>query len=210
MIREETVDLIRSDMQGRLGEKRFRHTLGVEKEMRALARIYMPSEEPLAAVAGLLHDITKELSLEGQLALVRKYEIAVSKEEMASAALLHAKTGAYFAQESYPSVVSESVFSAILKHTTAEEEMSLLDKLLYLADFIEEGRSYPSCVSVRRAFYEGIDRADDKLDFLNEMMIKAYDASLAALSREGLYISPATLLAKESAQKERIAARGKK
>jgi len=210
MISEKSLDRIRSDMQKRLGEKRFCHTLGVEKEMRNLARIYMPAEETVAAAAGLLHDITKELSLKEQLALAEKYGIDIPEEEKASAALLHAKTGAFYAKEAYPSVVNKSVFSAILKHTTANGEMTLLDKLLYLADFIEEGRSYPSCIRVRQAFYEGINSATDKLAFLNAIMIEAYDASLEALRRENLYISPSTLMAKEVAEKERIASQGKK
>ena len=203
MITESHVDKIRIDMQKHLSEKRYRHTIGVEKEMRALAKIYMPESEAVAACAGLLHDITKEFPYAEHMKIFQKYFVELSGEEKASAALLHAKSGAIFARECYPSLVDEGIFSAIRKHTTADEDMSLLDKLLYLADFIEEGRPYSGCLSVRRAFYDGIkERVSDKHVFLNEILIKAYDASLEALEREGHYVSPATLLAKKRALEE--------
>ena len=203
MITESQIDSIRADMQKQLSEKRYRHTLGVEKEMRALAKIYMPECEAIAACAGLLHDITKEFSYDEHMKLFQKYWVELTDAEKNSAALLHAKSGAIFARECYPSLVDENIFSAIWKHTTADGDMSLLDKLLYLADFIEEGRPYSGCLSVRCAFYEGIKkRENDKLVFLNEILIKAYDASLEALKREGHYVSPETLLAKKSTEEE--------
>lgn len=211
MITEKLLDALRNEIKGHMGEKRFRHTLGVEKEMRALAKIYMPHKEADASCAGLLHDITKELSYEEHLSLLKKYGVEISSCEKEPAALLHAKTGAFYAKELYPALVSEEIFSAIWKHTVASAQMSVLDKLLYLADFIEEGRSYASCIALRNEFYAGIQNGEeDKFLFLNEMMIKAYDASLSALSREGLYISPETVMAKEAAIKERFALQGKK
>ena len=211
MITEPMLDALRAEMKMRLKEKRFRHTLGVEKEMRALAKIYMPSRIIEAACVGLLHDVTKELSYKEQIELCEKYGIEVPDDEKNSAALLHAKTGAFYAREHYPDYVTEEMISAIFKHTTADAEMSLLDKLLYLADFIEEGRTYESCIALRTAFYDGIShRMDDKELFLNEILIQSYDYSLAALAREGLYISPATVKAREAALKERFALQGKK
>lgn len=211
MITEQMLDVLRFDMKAHLGKKRFLHTVGVEKEMRALAEIYMPSKIHDAACAGLLHDITKEFSYEQQIALAEKYKIEISFPSKDSAALFHSKTGAFFAKERYPFLVSDEIFSAIWKHTTASAKMSLMDKLLYLADFIEEGRTYKSCVSLRYEFYSGLENViDDKLCFLNEIMIKAYDYSLEALKRDGLYISPSTLEAKEEAIKERFAYQGKK
>ncbi len=211
MIKENMLNTLREEVRARMGEKRFRHTLGVEKEMRSLAKIYMPLKETEAACAGLLHDVTKELSLDEHISLLQRYSVTVLDAEINSASLLHAKTGAFYAKENYPTLVSDEMFSAIWKHTTAAEEMSLFDKLLYLADFIEEGRTYFSCTSLRKEFYSEIqNRLDDKLVFLNEMMIKAYDASLSALRREGLYISANTVLAREAAIKERFALEGKK
>lgn len=211
MITEQMLKTLRGDMEARLGAHRLRHTLGVEKEMRDLAEIYLPNRINEAASAGLLHDVTKELSREEQLALCQKYGIEVSEEEKHSFALLHAKTGAFYAREHYPEYVSDAVFSAIYKHTVADKEMSLFDSLLYLADFIEEGRSYAACRALRAAFYQGIgNHKGNELAFLNEIMIKAYDASLEALLREGRYISPKTVLAKESALQARFALQGKK
>lgn len=210
MITEEMLDALRMDMRSRLSDSRYQHTLGVEKEMRALAKIYMPCDEKRAAAAGLLHDVTKELSLSEQKALCEKHGLSVSSREESSVALLHAKTGAFYAREIYSELVDDAVFSAIYKHTVAGEDMSLMDKLLYLADFIEEGRCYPLCRATREAFYGGIDSARDKLAFLNEIMILAYDASISALAREGRYIAEETLLAKKRAIEARFTYQGKK
>ena len=209
MITESMLDSLREDMRVRLSASRYKHTLGVEKEMRVLAGIYMPTFVLKAAAAGLLHDVTKELSLSEHTALCERYGIAVLEKEGSSAALLHAKTGAFYARERYPLYVDDDVFSAIYKHTVASEDMSLLDNLLYLADFIDEGRRYDACRAVRGAFYNGISSCNDKLAFLNEIMILAYDASLDALKRGGCYISEETLLARKKAVQARFATDGK-
>ncbi|MBP3436582.1 MAG: bis(5'-nucleosyl)-tetraphosphatase (symmetrical) YqeK [Clostridia bacterium] len=198
MITEAMLDSLRIDIQKNMGKHRFAHTLGVEREMRRLAEIYMPQKVEKAAAAGLLHDVTKHFSAQEQIAYCRQNGIIISPEEEAAAQILHAKTAAHYIQKRYPSFCDEELVSAVAKHTTGNREMSLLDTMLYIADFMEEGRTYSSCRELRHMFWSGLPQAADKQLFLKQMLLQAYQFSLEALSRCQAVISPETVLARDA------------
>ncbi len=190
MNRSKMNDALRLELEARLSAHRFSHTLGVEKEMRALASIYLPDRVEEAASAGLLHDITKEFTREEHLSYADKNGIYIEAEERENPALLHSRTGAYYAEEHYPLLITEDVFSAILRHTTADANMSVMDTLLYLADFMEEGRGYESCQRLRSFFYTKL--SEHKLSpelLLLDTLIFALDLSFAVFERENRNIS---------------------
>ena len=110
-----------------------------------------------AAEAGILHDITKKLSLDEQLILCGKYGIINDNAEKNNVKLLHAKTGAAEARDLFG--VSDAVYGAIRWHTTGKPDMTLLEKIIYLADYIEPNRDFPGLAELRRAAYEDIDAA---------------------------------------------------
>ncbi len=195
---EEMLASLRKDVQGKMSEKRYLHTLGVEAEMRKMAEIYMPSEISVAAAAGLLHDITKAWSSKEQMQYCAENGIPLSEEEKQAPQLLHAKTAAHYIESNMPQFADEALLSAIRKHTTGSPEMSTLDKMLYIADFIEAGREYDSCRKLRQEFWGKIEDAANKERFLNEMLLAAYTLSLEALARMEAVIAPETLLAKEA------------
>ena len=204
-------DALRLELKARLSAHRFSHTLGVEKEMRALASIYLPDRVEEAASAGLLHDITKEFTREEHLSYARKNGICIEADEQENAALLHSRTGAYYAKEHYPLLITDDIFSAILKHTTADADMSVMDILLYLADFMEEGRGYESCQRLRSFFYTKLSErklAPELLLF--DTLIFALDLSLAVLERERCKISDRSRRAREWADAQREEYTGKK
>ena len=201
MINEEMLSSLKETVRTKMSEKRFLHTLGVEAEMQKMAEIYMPGKVALARAAGLLHDVTKAWSEEQQLAYCAENGIRLSPEEKAAPQILHAKTAAHYVERHMPQFAEKSLLSAILKHTTGSAEMTTLDKMLYIADFIEEGRRYDSCRMLRAEFWGGIAAAPDKARFLNEMLLKAYTLSLEALARINATISPETLLAKAAIEK---------
>ena len=139
-----------------LDERRIAHVAGCESEAIELARLW--GEDPeLAAEAGILHDITKRLSYEEQLNLCAKYDMICDHAELAAPKLLHAKTGAALARDLFG--VSDAVFSAIRWHTTGKPDMSLLEKIIYLADYIEPTRDFPGVEKLRELAYEDLDRA---------------------------------------------------
>ena len=139
-----------------LDERRIAHVAGCESEAIELARLW--GEDPeLAAEAGILHDITKRLSYEEQLNLCAKYDMICDHAELAAPKLLHAKTGAALARDLFG--VSDAVFSAIRWHTTGKPDMNLLEKIIYLADYIEPTRDFPGVEKLREFAYEDLDRA---------------------------------------------------
>ena len=139
-----------------LKSSRIAHVAGVENEAVMLARHWGEDME-LAAEAGILHDITKALSFEEQLIMCEKYGIILDNTEAESPALLHAKTGAALARELFG--ISKPVYDAIYWHTTGRPDMSLLEKIVYLADVIEPGRDFPGVERLRELSYTDIDKA---------------------------------------------------
>ena len=109
-----------------------------------------------AEVAGLLHDCTKKLSMPEQLALCEKYGIALDELEKKALKLLHAKTGAALARDVFG--VDDEIYNAILWHTTGKPDMTVLEKVIYLADFIEPTRDFPGVDALRRTVWEDLDR----------------------------------------------------
>ena len=139
-----------------LKPKRIAHVAGCESEAVKLAMRW--GEDPeTAAEAGILHDITKKLNFEEQLILCGKYGIINDNLELASPKLLHAKTGAALARDLFG--VSEAVYEAIRWHTTGKPDMTLLEKIIYLADYIEPTRDFPGVEKLREQCYEDIDAA---------------------------------------------------
>ena len=153
-----TVEELRPIAMSYLKPKRMPHVLGTAEEAARLARRY-GADEQQARVAGLLHDCTKKLDMAEQLALCGQYGIVLDPLEQKALKLLHAKTGAAIARHVYG--VDDAVYQAILYHTTGRAGMSLLEKILYLADYIEPSREFandPDVVRLRETVYEDLDR----------------------------------------------------
>lgn len=129
---------IRKTMEKTLDSNRYEHTLGVEYTAAALAMRYGAPIKS-AQLAGLLHDCAKCLSDEKRLAICEKHNISVSEYERRNPSLLHAKVGSFLAMEEYE-VTDVDVIHAILNHTTGRPGMSLLEKIIFIADYIEPGR----------------------------------------------------------------------
>ena len=153
-----TVEALRPIAMSYLKPKRMPHVLGTAAEAAKLARRF-GADETKARVAGLLHDCTKKLDMAEQLALCEQYGIRLDPLEQKALKLLHAKTGAAIARHVYG--VDNEVYEAILYHTTGRAGMSLMEKILYLADYIEPSREFandPDVVRLREAVYDDLDR----------------------------------------------------
>ncbi len=138
-----------------LKAKRVAHVLGTEETAVKLAEKYGADTEK-ARVAALLHDCTKRLSMEEQLVLCEKYGVVLDELEQKALKLLHAKTGAEIARDVFG--VDDEIYNAILWHTTGRADMTLLEKVIYLADYIEPNRDFPGLAQLRAAVWEDIDK----------------------------------------------------
>lgn len=163
-----------------LEPKRIAHVVGCESEAVMLAKTW--GEDPdTAATAGILHDITKRFRGEEQLNLCRKYGIVYDEAEEKNPIILHARTGAAMAGELFH--VSEEIRDAIRWHTTGKPDMTTLEKILYLADFIEPTRDFPGLDELRTLCYKDLDAA----------MALALSLSLGDIRRRGLDVYKDTL-----------------
>lgn len=150
-------DWLRTRAHSYLKPKRIAHVIGVEQEAVKLARRWGVSEEA-AAEAAICHDITKKLDREEQLRLCGKYDILTDAYERESEKLMHAKTGAAFAGELFG--LSDEVKAAIRWHTTGRPGMTELERIVYLADYIEPNRAgFAGLEELRKACYEDLDAA---------------------------------------------------
>ena len=158
---------------------RIPHVRGCEETAIRLAMRW--GEDPEAAAeAGILHDITKRLSDDEQLRMAQKYGIVLNDADIAAPKTLHALTGAWYSRERFG--VPDNIFSAIEWHTTGRAGMTTLEKIVYLADFIEPTRDFPGVELVRTSAFEDLDRA----------MIEALQMSMDAVTRRGAVPHPRT------------------
>lgn len=161
---------IRKAMEKCQDAKRYEHTLGVAYTAAALAMRYDANVKD-AQIAGLLHDCAKCLSDEKRLSICEKHNISITEIEKRNPFLLHAKVGSFLAMEEYK-VTDSDIIHAILNHTTGRPGMSLLEKIIFVADYIEPGRkSAPNLKEIRKLAFEDLDAAllkilGDTLEYL--------------------------------------------
>ena len=147
---------IRKAMEKVQDSKRYEHTLGVAYTATALAMRYGASLKD-AELAGLLHDCAKCLTDEKRLAICEKHNISMNEIERRNPFLLHAKVGSYLAMDEF-NVTNSDVINAILNHTTGRPGMSLLEKIIFVADYIEPNRKQaPNLSEVRKMAFIDLD-----------------------------------------------------
>jgi len=190
---------LRETVIRQMSPKRFTHTAAVEDMVARLAALYCPEETTALRAAALLHDITKEYKTEEQIKLLEEAGEPVPPEAELVYKTLHARTAASLIPVRYPAFACETVVSAVRWHTTGRAGMTLTEKLLYLADYIDESRIFPDCVRLRSFFWsanpESMNR-DNRLSHLRRTLIMSYDMTMRALINEGAIISPDTALAR--------------
>ena len=177
MEREE----IQKRLKKELDKNRYEHTLGVEFTCQALAMRYGYDLDK-ADLAGLLHDSAKRFEDPVMLQKCLDRNIPVTAEEERDPSLLHAKLGAWMAEHKYE-VDDPEILSAITCHTTGKPGMSLLDKILYVADYIEARRDKAEdLLVIRRLAFEDLDEA----------LYQILEGTLNYLGSKGAFVDPMT------------------
>lgn len=169
----EDIDIykIQLKLQKNLPEKRFIHSMSVMNTAMKLAQHYNYDVEK-AAIAGLLHDCAKGISNKRKLELAKQYSFELSEAEIENPDLLHAKLGAIVAKEEY-GIYDAEILNSIECHTTGKPDMTLLDKIIYIADYIEPKRMpLPRIEHLRALALTSLDDAlleivNDTIEHLN-------------------------------------------
>ncbi len=199
VITEEMLTKLRGELEGVMSPKRYRHTVEVERMAERLGALYAPDQIPLLRAAALLHDITKEFSLQTQLQILKKFDIITYYSDEISPKTLHARTAACQIPEQYPAFASPVVIDAVRWHTTGRAGMTVCEKIIYLADYIDMSRTFPDCVELREMFWcadpESMNPAEREAH-LRRVLISSFDRTVRALLEEGGLISIETMQAR--------------
>ena len=196
---EEMLANLREDVKNEMGEKRYFHTLEVEKMAIRLGEIYAPEEIPMLRAAALLHDVTKERTAEEHIAICEESGLAVSEGERRSPKMFHAKTAALVIPKKYPEFATDGIISAVRYHTTGRADMTLAEKIIYLADYIDMSRKFEDCVYLRNYFFDfdfENTSMDEKIIHLNDTLVESYNLTIKGLLEDGKHIDRLTFEAR--------------
>ncbi len=196
---EEQISALREKISATMSPKRFYHTAQVEIMAERIGRIYAPDKTDVLRVAALLHDITKEFSTEKQIEICRQFGIIITKQDILTPKTFHAKTAALLIPALYPEFDDGEVISAVRWHTTGRENMSLLEKIVYLADYIDDSRKFEDCVKLRGIFWDAQPEkmsAAEREAHLTRTLVASFDMTLSSLISEGAPVSDDTFRAR--------------
>ncbi len=175
------IQKMQKKLKSHLDKERYEHTLGVMYTAAAMAMCHGEDMEK-ALTAGLLHDCAKCIPGDKKLRLCGRYHLSISEAEASNPSLLHAKLGAYLAAKKYH-VRDRDILNAIASHTTGRPDMSTLEKIIYIADYMEPGRDeLPNMAEVRRLAFHDLDGC----------LYRILKDSLAYLKTRDMTIDPMT------------------
>ncbi len=205
-ITEAMLDELRETVMQKMSVKRFRHTAAVEQMVSRLCALYCPQETLKLRAAAILHDVTKELTVQEQCALCKEYGLPVTEQDLLAPKTFHARTAAAMISKVFPEFAHETVISAVRWHTTGHADMTLTEKLLYLADYIDQSRTFHNCVLLRRYFWGANPEAmtaTEREKLLRDTLILSYDMTVKDLLEEGTPIAEDTVMARNALLLER-------
>ncbi len=198
---EQKLCELRNTVKARLGEKRYLHTLSVERTACELASHLLPDMAYDICVAALLHDVTKEMSIDAHIAILDSAGIALTDEDMTTPGILHSFSADIYCQRNFSEYVNNNILSAIKKHTVGADSMSVFDKIVFISDFIEETRKYEACINLRKLLFSEISVAesyDDKKRSVTKACLLAIEATEKSLKAKDTPVNSRMLLTKAS------------
>lgn len=164
----------------RMKSARYKHSKNVAKEAVRLAKKY-GADVQKAEIAGILHDITKESEKEEQFEIIEKAGIELTELEKSTPKLWHAISGSAYIKVIL-GIEDEDILNAVRYHTTGRAGMSLLEKVIFIADFTSEERDYDGVEKMRKAADKGLEEA----------MIEGMSFTISDLAERKLPIAPDT------------------
>lgn len=197
IIDQPFLEQIEASLIKQIKKSRYRHTQGVLAAALHLAERYGADQQKTAAAA-LLHDYAKDFSRDKLFQLVSHYHLEVDPIMAQAYQILHGKVAAAIACHEF-GIDDPEILQAIENHTTGRKNMGMIEKIIYLADFIEPGRNYPGVDHLRELAEENLDRA----------VFKALNNTMIYVLRTGKLLHPNTLEARNQMLLEIQAPSGK-
>ena len=182
-----------SQVRSRLSAKRFEHTLGVCKMAELLSDFCLPDDREEIFIAALLHDIAKELSESELRDIIAKAGIVLTDAD--TAPVLHSYAAPHIVRKDFSQFATSEILSAVEKHTVGDSEMSVFDEIIFLADYIEDGRTYKDCVDTREFILSSLSKNSvvESVNALHKACIMSMERTCDSLSKRGAIVNPRTL-----------------
>ena len=195
---QEKNKILSSAVKERLSPKRYTHTAAVADAAKRLSSYCLPDSENEIEAAALLHDIAKELSVEEQLDIIRKEGMQLLPAD--TPPVFHSYAAPYIVARDFPELATPRILSAIAKHTVGDSCMSVFDEIIFLADYIENGRTYKDCVQTREFMLSSMVDGDisANVNALHKACIMSIDRTCKSLIEKGKTVNPKCLDARKA------------
>ncbi|WP_027632450.1 bis(5'-nucleosyl)-tetraphosphatase (symmetrical) YqeK [Clostridium hydrogeniformans] len=179
-----TEEQIKGYLRENLKESRYIHVIGVMETAEKLATIY-GEDKVKSRYAALIHDLAKHESGETLISICKNHGYTLNSVEINSPHLLHGLVGAIIAKEKM-GIEDDDILNAAIFHTTGKENMTLLEKIIYIADYIEPSRDFPGVEELREITFKNLDKG----------LLKAFDNTIKFIIDKGLLIHQRTIEAR--------------
>ena len=189
----DVASIYHGDQKRQSGEPYITHPLEVAI---ILSILYADTD---TIVAALLHDITKNYTVQKQLKCCEEFGIIIGEYDVDMPKVFHAKTAAAVAERDFADFVDDDIINAIRWHTTGHAKMSLFECIIYLADYIEPTRDFPDCIELREFFYQKVKictTESERLMLLCDTMVLSIDMTIKNLIAESSLIDRDTVEAR--------------
>lgn len=174
---EKIISDLETKIENKLSQHRYVHTLGVKRAAIKIAEYCYSGDISEIAVAALLHDISKEYSVAEQFQMMRESEKDFSDTDFMSEPVLHSFTAPVVISKDYSDFATANILSSTFNHTTGSPDMSIFDEIIFVADYVEDGRKYDSCIAVRDDLFDSFSSSFDR----EECVMHLHNATIAIL-----------------------------
>jgi len=203
---EDRLSELREKVKARMSEKRFLHTLGVERCAKRIGELVLPEDVSKLRVAALLHDISKEIPMDTQLRILENHSFSLTEEDKSTLGVIHSYTAPYVIMDDFAEFADSDILSAVFNHTLGCEKMSTFDKIIFVSDYAEDTRTYSSCISVREFLFKDFEKLnrENGLKRLDDAFLASLNGVLEALTRMGQPINSKIYLTKKYLEKHKL------
>lgn len=177
MFSEKIISELEAKIECKLSHHRYVHTLGVKRAAIKIAEYCYSGDISEIAAAALLHDISKEYSVAEQFQMMRESGIDFGDTDFMSEPVFHSFTSPTVISKDFPDFATANIISSTFNHTTGSPDMSIFDEIIFVADYVEDGRSHDSCIAVRDDLFDAFSSSRDR----EECVMHLHNATIAIL-----------------------------
>ena len=195
----ESLEKLEEEVGRRLSEKRFIHTGGVVKSAIYIASFLGGLDESELRAAALLHDIAKEIPTEESMSILKSATPPASDADLLCPPAHHAFVAPEIIKRDFPTFATDAVISSVRNHTTADPDMTDFDMVIFISDYIEEGRTYKDCVTLRDKLYLRLSASrdgDEARAHLYDAVIECLDNTIRFVLARGIFLHEKTVAAR--------------